>query len=54
MINTIFDELYNINREMNRLFGSYNYSNEYWAKTNVYETNNGYVIVSKLPGVKKR
>jgi len=53
MINTIFDELYYLNKEMNRIFGGYNYSGDYWAKTNIYETNNGYVIVSKLPGVLK-
>jgi len=50
---TIFDELLDLNNEMNRIFKYYDYSGEKWANTNVYENKDDYVIVSKLPGVAK-
>ncbi len=53
MMRTIFDELLDLNNEMNRIFKNYNYSGEKWANTNVYENKDDYVIVSKLPGVAK-
>jgi len=39
MLRSMMDELYTINKEMNRLFGDYDYDrNKYgWAKTNIYE-----------------
>jgi len=53
MIRTIFDELLDLNNEMNRIFKNYNYSGENWAGSNVYENKDDYVIVSKLPVVAK-
>lgn len=53
MIRTIFDELLDLNNEMNRIFKNYNYSRENWASSNIYEDKDYYVIVSKLPGVAK-
>jgi len=50
---TIFDELLDLNNEMNRIFKYYDYSGEKWGNTNVYENKDDYVIVSKLPGVAK-
>ena len=53
MLRTIFDDLYDLNREMNRIFSGYQNNKSNWAETNVYENNNGYVVVSKLPGLSK-
>lgn len=54
MLNTILDDLFDINRTINRLFDStpaYRYS--YWPEVNIYNNNDEYVVVAKLPGVKK-
>lgn len=55
MLRTIFDDLYDLNREMNKIFSSTGYrNNSNWAETNVYESNDGYVVVAKLPGLAKK
>lgn len=53
MIDRIFDELYSINREIDRMFREYDINENRWGRANIYENNDGYVIVAKLPGVKK-
>jgi len=55
MYRTIFDDLYRLNREMNRLFtGSGKYSNTtYWPEINLYENQSEYVAVVNIPGVEK-
>ncbi len=55
MYRTIFDDLYRLNREMNRLFtgsGKYSYST-YWPEINLYENQSEYVAVVNIPGVEK-
>ncbi len=54
MLNTILDDLFDINRTITRLFDAspaYRYS--YWPEVNIYNNNDEYVVVAKLPGVKK-
>jgi len=54
MIATIFDDLYRINKEVNRfLYGGETTRNTYWPETNIYENENEYVILAKTPGVEK-
>ena len=53
MLETVFDDFYRLNREFNRLFGVRHQRRDYWPETNIYENQNEYMIVSKLPGVKK-
>ncbi len=54
MYKTIFDDLFELNREMNRVFrnaGVTGKSN--WPETNTYENNEEYILVSKVPGIEK-
>ena len=54
MYKTIFDDLFELNREMNRVFktaGVTGKSN--WPETNTYENNDEYILVSKVPGIEK-
>lgn len=53
MFRTIFDDLYDLNRRMNSVFEGYNYRENNWGRTNLYESADDYVIVSRLPGVNK-
>jgi len=53
MLETIFDDFYRLNREFEKLFGYRHPRREHWPLTNIYENQNEYMIVSKLPGVKK-
>jgi HSP20 family protein len=53
MTYTIYNDLYRLNREMNRaLFGGSSRSS-YWPETNIYENENEYMVVGKVPGVEK-
>ena len=53
MLDTIFDDFYRLNREFNRLLGHKHARRDYWPETNIYENQNEYMIVSKLPGLSK-
>lgn len=53
MLRSIFDDFYTLNREMNKIFKDYEQTRNYRAKTNIYENNDEYVIISKLPGMTK-
>ncbi|MBR3731038.1 MAG: Hsp20/alpha crystallin family protein [Spirochaetales bacterium] len=54
MYKSIFDELLRFNNEMNKYFGTAG-TNRYNQKpsVNVYENQNEYLVISKVPGVKK-
>ncbi|HPO49654.1 MAG TPA: Hsp20/alpha crystallin family protein [Spirochaetota bacterium] len=56
MFTTIFDDLYRLNREMNKfLYGSKKekvYTTS-WPEVNIYDNENEYIIVCSAPGVKK-
>ena len=56
MLETIFDDLFEINRTINRIFDARsNYRMNYpiWPVMNLYENNDENIIVAKLPGLKK-
>ncbi len=54
MYTSVLDDLFEINRQLNRIFdapaGS---SRGRWPETNLYEDKDGYIIVSKVPDVDK-
>ncbi|OHD07175.1 MAG: hypothetical protein A2Y34_03245 [Spirochaetes bacterium GWC1_27_15] len=55
MYRTIFDDLYKLNKEFNRLFNTNpnqrGYS--YFPEVNIYENQDEYVLVGRIPGVDK-
>lgn len=55
MIISIFDDLYRLNREMNRLLYSETRTGTttYWPEVNIYGNDNEYMVVAKVPGVDK-
>ena len=54
MYKTIFDDLFDLNREMNRVFRDAGISGKpNWPETNTYENNDEYILVSKVPGIEK-
>eukprot|EP01156_Anaeramoeba_ignava_P002430 Anaeramoba_ignava/a218384_18.p2 GENE.a218384_18~~a218384_18.p2 ORF type:complete len:135 (-),score=24.01 a218384_18:377-781(-) len=54
MYKTIFDDLFELNREMNRVFKSAGVTGKSnWPETNTYEKNDEYILVSKVPGIEK-
>jgi HSP20 family protein len=54
MLNTFFNDLYRLNREMNRYFyGGRNERSTYWPETNIYENDEEFVIVSSVPGLSR-
>jgi len=56
MYRTIFDELYRLNREINRAFGveGKKHYNQYWPEFNIYENANEYVLSGNVPGIDKK
>ncbi len=53
MYNTVFDELFRLNNEMNRYLG-YGTARSYQRpQVNVYENKDEYLLVSRMPGVEK-
>ena len=54
MLSTILDDLYDLNRNINRIFDTTpTYKHYYWPEVNIYNNNDEFVVVAKLPGVKK-
>ena len=54
MYKTIFDDLFELNREMNRVFRDAGISGKSnWPETNIYENSDEYILVSKVPGIEK-
>ena len=56
MLFTIFDDIYRLNREMNKLMSSGRFRGNYgvtWPELNVYTNENEYVAVVNIPGVAK-
>jgi len=54
MLLNIFDDLYRLNREMNRLL----YTGERtrttnWPEVNIYENEGEYMVLAKVPGIDK-
>ncbi len=54
MYKTIFDDLFELNREMNQVFSRAGMGGrKNWPETNTYESNDEYILVSKVPGMVK-
>jgi len=54
MYRTVFDELFKLNEEMGRVFNTVGYAGvKRWPETNVYENKDEYILISKVPGMKK-
>ena len=56
VLETIFDDLYDLSRSIDRMFGTYQpkkFRTVRWPETNIYENHDDYIVVSKLPGVEK-
>lgn len=52
MYRTIFDELFDVSREMNRIFNDAGWAEtKGWPETNLYENQNEYILVAKVPGM---
>lgn len=51
---TIFDDLYRLNKELSGLFNSKRIKRSYsWPEVNCYENHDEYTAVLRMPGVKK-
>jgi HSP20 family protein len=50
---TIFNDLYRLNREMNRLLSTGKTGFEYWPEVNIYSNENEYMVAAKIPGIDK-
>lgn len=54
MLSTILDDLYDLNRNISRIFDSTpSYKYYYWPEVNIYGNANEFIVVAKIPGVKK-
>jgi len=54
MLVSVFNDLYRINREMNRmLYGRDKVSHTYWPEVNIYENDNSFMVLASVPGMKK-
>lgn len=55
LYNNMFDDLFRINKEINKFFGSKDarFYKRYWPETNIYNSEEKYVVVAKLPGLNK-
>jgi HSP20 family protein len=60
MVISIFNDLYRLNREMNRVLTFAGKSDAtvrtnygYWPEVNVYSNENEYVLAAKIPGIEK-
>lgn len=54
MLTTFLDDLYDLNRDINRIFDTYPARGYYrWPEINIYNNNDEYIVVAKTPGLKK-
>jgi len=53
MVISIFNDLYRLNREMNRVLSSGRTRNDYWPEVNVYANENEYMVAAKIPGIER-
>jgi len=54
MLNNVFNDLYRINREMNRmLYGRDDKLHSYWPEVNIYEDENSFMVLANVPGMTK-
>ena len=54
MNRTIFDDLFDVSRQMNRILSDSGWQNtKRWPETNIYENHDDYILVAKVPGMDK-
>jgi len=56
LVETIFDDLYDLSRSIDRMFGAYSprrFRTYKWPNANIYENHDDYIVVAKIPGVDK-
>jgi HSP20 family protein len=54
MLINVFNDLYRINREMNRmLYGRDEKVASYWPEVNIYENENSFMVLASVPGMDK-
>jgi HSP20 family protein len=54
MLVNVFNDFYRLNREMNSLLhGMEAARTQYWPEVNIYENENEYIAVAKVPGFTK-
>jgi len=53
MVFSIFNDLYRLNREMNRVLNTGTANYNYWPEVNIYSNENEYMAVAKAPGFDK-
>lgn len=52
-LNTIFDDLYQINRDLNKFLKTGSRNRASWPEVNIYESQDQYTIVCRTPGIAK-
>jgi len=53
MIFSVFNDLYRLNKEMNRVLSTGRTDNNYWPEVNIYSNENEYMVSAKIPGIDK-
>jgi len=54
MLSNVFDDFYRLNKEMNKfLYGRDGTQSRYWPEVNIYENENEFAAVAKVPGLAK-
>jgi len=53
MIFSIFNDLYRLNKEMNRVLSTGRTDNNYWPEVNIYSNESEYMVSAKIPGIDK-
>jgi len=56
LLETIFDDLYDMGRSIDRIITGYaprKFGTYKWPETNIYENHDDFIVVAKLPGVAK-
>ncbi len=52
MHRTVFDDLFDVSRQMNRILNDAGWTEKRsWPETNIYEDNDEYILVAKVPGM---
>jgi len=57
MLDTIFTDLYDLGKSIDKIFTGYSpriFGTYKWPETNIYENQDDYIVVAKLPGIDKK
>jgi len=56
LLDTIFNDLYDLSRNIDRVFVNYSPAKKWahkWPEVNVYENHDDYIVVARTPGIDK-